>query len=220
MTSKTKTLGNRKENLKAKNVAYLWAFVGINIAIFWSLLVNKRLTGSSLEHFWTQILTKHGIIAVCIPLLLIVLTGALDDNSKARLVFWRWRDPLPGCRAFTELLKTDPRIDVPILKEKYGEFPRKAHAQNALWYRLYRMHTGSLQVSEGHRLYLLTRDMATLAAMFILFFPIGLLFVSISRGLLLAYIAALLLQFIAVAVSARNYGTRFVLNVLAEDSQT
>jgi hypothetical protein len=62
--------------------------------------------------------------------------------------------------------------------------------------------------------------MTTLAATFILLFPIGMLLTSISRKLLLVYIAALVLQFVAVAISARNYGTRFVLNVLAEESRT
>jgi hypothetical protein len=220
VTSKSKNSGTRKENLKAKNAVYLWSFIGVNLAMFWSLLVNKQFTGASIEHFWSHIVAKDGIIAVCIPIVTIVLTGALDDTSKARLVFWRWRDPLPGCRAFTELVKTDPRIDVPALKEKHGELPRRAPAQNALWYRLYRTHTGCLQVSEGHRLYLLTRDMATLAATFISLFPIGILLASINRRLLLAYIAALLLQFVVVATAARNYGTRFVLNVLAEESHT
>lgn len=218
--AKPKESGTRKHNLKARNAVYLWSFIGINLAVFWSLLVKKQFSGASIEHLWSHIVGKDGFIAVCIPIVTIVLTGALDDTWKARLVFWRWRDPLPGCRAFTELLKTDPRIDVPALKEKHGELPRKAHAQNALWYRLYRTHTDSLQVSEGHRLYLLTRDMTTLAVSFILLFPIAMLFTTIDRSLLFVYIAALVLQFLMVAVSARNYGKRFVLNVLAEESQT
>jgi len=62
--------------------------------------------------------------------------------------------------------------------------------------------------------------MATLAATFIVLFPIGLLLASINPKLLLLYIAALVLQFVIVAIAARNYGTRFVLNVLTEESQT
>ncbi len=220
MTPKRRNAGNRKANLKAKNAIHLWSFISINVAVFWSLLVNKEFSGSSIEHLWSHIVAKHGLVAVCIPIATIVLTGVFDDISKARLVFWRWRNPLPGCRAFTELVKADPRIDVLVLRRKHGELPRRAHAQNALWYRLYRTHTASVQVSEGHRLYLVTRDLATLAASFMLLFPIGIFLASIRRQILLAYIAALALQFVLVATSARNYGIRFVMNVLAEESQT
>src|SRR5579859_4799602 len=127
----TKVIGTSKENLKSKNAPYLWSFIGVNLAIFWSLLVNKQFTGVSVEDFWSHIIAKDGIVAVCIPIATIVLIGILDDTSKARLVFWRLRHPLPGCRVFTELVKTDPRIDVLALKERYGELPRKPHAQNA-----------------------------------------------------------------------------------------
>lgn len=217
--SKIKSSSTGIENLKGKNALYLWSFIGVNLAIFWSLLVNKQFAGSSIQDLWSRIVAKDGIVAVCIPIVTIVLTGILDDTWKARLVFWRLRDPLPGCRVFTELVKTDPRIDLLALKEKHGELPRKPHAQNALWYRLYRKHVGALQVSEGHRLYLLTRDMAVLAAIFMLLFPPGVLLISVDRTLLILYLLALVLQFILVATAARNYGTRFVLNVLAEESQ-
>ena len=36
-----------------------------------------------------------GIIAVLTPLLTIILAGLFSDTAKARLVFWRWRHPLP-----------------------------------------------------------------------------------------------------------------------------
>lgn len=210
----------REPYLKGKNAAYLWSFIGINIAVFLSLIVSRQFAGSSIEQFWGRVTAKDGIIAACIPLLAIVLSGALSDAGKARLVFWRWRNPLPGCRAFTELIGTDPRIDVPALKRKLGELPHDPQAQNALWYRLYKGRRTEIKISEAHRFYLLTRDMATISALFVALFSMGVIAGSVGWKVTALYTGALIAQYLLVATAARNYGTRFVLNVLTEESQS
>jgi hypothetical protein len=116
----------------------LWSFIGVNLAIFLSLFISKGFTGSSVEHLWPRVTAKNGIIAAIIPILAIVLSGPVSDLGKARLVFWRWHNPLPGCRVFTELISTDPRVDVPALTRKLGDLPKDPQAQNALWHRLYK----------------------------------------------------------------------------------
>lgn len=206
--------------LKSKNAVYLWSFIGFNLAIFLSLLVTKGFTGSSIEDLWARVTTKDGTIAAIIPILAIVLSGAIGDLGKARLVFWRWRNPLPGCRVFTELISTDPRIDVPALAKKLGEFPKDPQAQNALWYRLYRERQTDIRISEAHRVYLLTRDMATISTLFFILFSIGVFASKVDRNTALLYICALIAQYLLVASSARNYGKRFVLNVISEQSQS
>jgi hypothetical protein len=213
---KTRKNTGRESSLKGRNAAFLWVFIGVNLAIFLSVLVGKELT--EIDHFWQRVTSKDGIIAAGVPLLAIILSGVLGDTGKARIVFWRWRNPLPGCRAFTELIATDPRIDVLALKQKVGPFPRKPHEQNALWYRLYRGRKNELVVSQSHRIYLLTRDLAALAALFVILFSTGLLLGAVNTKTVTLYIAALVLQYFLVASAARNYGTRFVLNVLSEES--
>ena len=222
MTTKktTRTVATKDPYLKGKNVVYLWSFIGVNLAIFLSLIVSRQFATSSIDHFWQRVTTKDGIIAASIPLLAIVLTGVLSDAGKARLVFWRWHNPLPGCRVFTELVNTDPRIDVPALRMKHGDFPQDPREQNALWYRLYKGHKTIPLVWEAHKIYLLTRDMTTIAAVFAVVFSIGLLVASVSRTVLLLYVGVLVAQYILVASAARNYGNRFVLNVLCEESQS
>ncbi|MGD0154722.1 MAG: hypothetical protein ABSB50_01400 [Terracidiphilus sp.] len=204
--------------LKGKNAALLWSFIGANLAVFLSLIVSKQLSSSSVEHFWESVTTKDGIIAATMPILAIVLSGVLSDTGKARLVFWRWRDPLPGSRAFTELAGTDPRIDLSTLKRKLGEFPKDPGAQNALWYRLSRKHKATRIVWESHKVYLLTRDLATISAALAVLFSIGIGAASVSWKVALPYFGALALQYTLVASAARNYGKRFVLNVLSEES--
>jgi hypothetical protein len=206
--------------LKGKNAAYLWSFIGANLAIFLSLLVSRQFASSSIDHFWERVTTKDGIIAACIPILAIILSGVLSDTGKARLVFWHWRNPLPGCRAFTRLITTDPRIDIPTLRKKLGKFPQAPQAQNALWYRLYKQHKTTTLVWEAHKIYLLTRDITTISAVFAVLFSIGVVTASVGWKTSLLYAGALTLQYILAASAARNYGKRFVLDVLAEESSS
>jgi len=214
----TKTVATKEPYLKGKNAAYLWSFIGVNLTIFLSVIVSGQFAGSSIDQFWHRVTTKDGIIAACIPILAILLSGVLSDSGKARLVFWRWRNPLPGCRVFTHLIGTDPRIDVAALRKKHGEFPQDAHAQNALWYRLYKEHKTVPMVWEAHKIYLLTRDMTTIAAVVAVLFTIGVLAASVNWKTSLWYIGALTVQYVLVASAAQNYGKRFVLDVLSEES--
>jgi hypothetical protein len=204
--------------LKRRNAGYLWSFVGANLAVFLSVFITKGFSSSSITHLWKGVTTKNGVIATCIPLLTIVLSGLIDDQMKARLVFWRWRNPLPGCRAFSELIRDDPRIDVPLLRKLYGEFPRNPKQQNTLWYHLYKKHTESVVVSEAHRNYLLTRDMTALSGVFLVLFSAAIGLDSVPWKVACLYLMSLAAQYLIIAISAQNYGKRFVLNVLAEES--
>jgi hypothetical protein len=213
-------ISQRKEKepyLKGRNATYLWTFVSVNVAVFLCLLLGKVLTESSLDHFWHRVTMKDGIIVASLPILALVLSGILGDLGKARLVFWRWTNPLPGCRVFSELIKTDPRIDARALRAKLGDFPTEPHAQNALWFKLYRLHSTAPRVLEAHRVYLLTRDLATIAAVFAVLFSTTVFLWTTNYRVAGLYAFALLLQYFMVATSARNYGNRFVLNVLSEE---
>ncbi len=206
--------------LKGGNSRFLWLFIGVNLAAFLSVSIGRQLSGSSLEHFWQRVSAKDGLVAICVPLAAVVLNGLLGDLAKTRLVFWRWQNPLPGCRAFSELMGTDPRIAIEVLKTKCGRLPEDPKEQNALWYQLYKKHTASVTVIEAHRAYLLTRDMTALSAVFAVLFSIGIFVALATWKTTTLYIAFLIAQYLILSTSARNYGTRFVLNVLTEESHT
>lgn len=217
-----KTVAPEKKHepdLKAKSSLYLWPFVAVNVAIFLSVVVNQGFPQSlqSVSQFWSQVGAKNGIIAVSIPIAVLVLGGVLSDMAKARLVFWRWHNPLPGCRAFSHLVQADPRIDAKILNGKYGRFPRNPSEQNALWYKIYREHKIKSMVWASHRVYLLTRDLAAIAACFLLLLSIGAGVALVGWKPWAYYSAALFLQYALIAGAARNYGYRFVQNVLCEE---
>jgi hypothetical protein len=210
-------------DLKGKNALYIWSFVAVNSAVFLSIIINKGLPKSlqPITQIWSQVSAKNGIIATCIPIfVVIVLNGVLSDTMKARLVFWRWQDPLPGCRAFSVLMESDPRINVKVLAAKHGRFPRNPSSQNALWYKLYREHKLRPMIWSGYRVYLLTRDLTTIAACFVILFSAGAAAASVDWKTCAVYAAMLLLQYVIVACAARNYGNSFVLDVLCEECAT
>ena len=212
--NKTKRAASQP-NPKSGNSLYLWPFIGVNLAIFLWLML-----GGGLDASWGRVTAKNGFVAALIPILAIVLTNLVSDQGKARLVFWRWRDPLPGCRVFTELMSTDPRIDVPALKRKLGRLPREPQAQNSLWYRIYREHRADEKVVASHRFYLVTRDMAAISAAFVVLLPAGLMIGLIHWTTPIGYAAFLSVQYFLTASAARNYGKRFVLTVLADESHS
>jgi hypothetical protein len=212
---------SRKEPyLKGKNSVYLWSFVGLNVAVFLSLAATRHFDSVSIEFWWTHVTAKNGIFAASIPLAVIIFAGLLSDTNKARLVFWRWHQPLPGTRVFSELISTDSRIDLAVLKKHIGKFPRRPQEQNALWYKLYRKHKMTRSVWESHKVYLLTRDMSTIAALAALLFSVGAAFARIDLWATLIYSIFLTAQYVFIAKAAHNYGNRFVLNVICEESSS
>lgn len=210
--------GATQPYLNGKNAWWLRLFLYLNIAVFLSITVGRQLSATSLHHYWQRLSTPDGLLPFCFLLATLVLNGVVGNQGKNRLVFWRWRDPLPGCRAFTVAMAKDPRIDVVRLRAKLNPLPYKPKEQNALWYRLYKAHSDKRVIWEAHRAYLLTRDMTGMAAIFLVGFSSGTFLVSIGLKLVTRYFFALLAQYLIIATSARNYGNRFVANVLVEES--
>jgi hypothetical protein len=221
MTSTKEAASNasaKEPNLRGKNALYLWSFIGANFAVFLSLVVSRHFDTESIAHSWMHVTAKNGIIAASIPLAAIIFGGLLNDTTKARLVFWRWRHPLPGSRVFSELISTDSRIDVSAIEKSVGKFPRAPQEQNTLWYKLYRKHKMARSVWESHKVYLLTRDMSTIAAACALLFSAGVAMAGANWRTSLIYFSLLTAQYALIAKAAHNYGNRFVLNVICEES--
>jgi hypothetical protein len=207
-----------KKTLKSENTVPLTLFVTLNLCVFLMVYLGSTFTYSSFDNIWQKFSAKDGFLVLCVPLMAVILTGFFNDVAKARLVFFRWIDPLPGCRVFSEMLQTDPRIQVDVLKKKYGEFPQRPNEQNALWYSIYKKYSNNALVKDAHKLYLLTRDMTGLSmTFFVIFSPITFLLAANKKAAVF-YSVSLFIQYLIVAASARSYGRRFVLHVIVEDS--
>lgn len=165
---KKPTQGAKEKSLKDQNTASLVTILIVNIAIFAAALKTDQLMAADYQEMLKH---WHALIPAGLGAILIsVINGLLDTQTKARLVFWRWHDPLPGSRAFSQYVELDPRIDVAALKSKFAPFPTKPAEQNALWYKLYKTVETDSRVLNVHRLFLLTRDYAGISLMMLIVF--------------------------------------------------
>lgn len=206
----------KEVNLKAKNTPQLWILLSANILIICGVffpLYFKEIT----QEFDVIFILK-GLGASIAPLLLFLLNGLLSSNQKAVLVFWKFKNPLPGSVAFSRISKEDPRIDRKKLKEIYGSLPKNPLDQNKLWYKIYRKNSLDIVISESHRAFLLARDLTSLCFLFIVFIGFPAILIA-SRPISVYYFCFLLVQYLLVVKGAQNRGRRFVANVLAKESR-
>jgi hypothetical protein len=191
--------------------AQLAVFLAINLVICGLTLSGVDLLAAN----WRAIFTD--LAGAIPPGLGFVAVGAinafLSADWKARLVFLRWHHPLPGSRAFSELLTSDGRIDVKKLTAKHSPLPTVPTEQNALWYKLYRSVSGLPEVTHVHRDFLLNRDLAVMSILLLVIVaPLSATF-AIKPALVLAAVYAG--EFLLFRLAASNYGRRLVTTVLA-----
>jgi hypothetical protein len=202
--------------LKTLNSKQIALFLSLNMALFWGVLVFRAFDMEAVEAGWRKVTSLDTVLMAALPLLAVVGLGLVGSHIKAVLVFLRPRFPLPGCRAFSKLAPGDPRIDLAVIARAYGEPPSDPMNQNRLWYKLFRQHEDNERVTDAHRLYLLTRDMTALSAVFLIAFGLGAAIWGCPAKVTWMYLAFLILQYGAVSTAARNYGNRFATTVLAE----
>jgi hypothetical protein len=191
----------------------LFALVAANVMFFCVAIGSDAIRDGG----W---LSAAGSLSEALPAglglgLIGILNAQLSSEAKSRIVFGRWRNPLPGCEAFTRYAASDPRIDLTSLERSYGPLPSDPHQQNALWYKLYKSVEDDPSVMQIHRGFLFARDYACLVLMMIIVFgTAGLLQISSVRTAL-SYVALLAVQFVLARRAARNSGREFVTTVLA-----
>jgi hypothetical protein len=202
------------KSLKEQNRWQIWLITGINTLFLYGVVEANAIELDGIRSIFTDAskLVPFGIAVVVAT----VLNGLLSAETKARLVFLRWRHALPGHRASTRYLNSDPRIDPAALaKVVGGGLPTDPVEQNRVWYRLYKTVEDNPAVSQVHRDFLLTRDYTGLAFLFLLIYG-GVGYYSIpSLKIATIYAGILVIQLVVVQQAALHYGARFVTNVLA-----
>jgi hypothetical protein len=199
--------------LKDRNRWPLLAALIGNVAIFYVASKTNQLTLNGVPELieaWRALIPAGFAF-----LFTSVANELLGSDAKARAVFWRWKNPLPGSRAFSHYAKRDPRVDLRRLKDKFGPLPTKPNDQNALWYRLYKSVEHHEAVVQVHRNYLFTRDYATAALLVCATLGVAGFSTITSVRVSLAFLGLLILQYLIVRLAARNHGVRFVTTVLA-----
>jgi hypothetical protein len=104
------------------------------------------------------------------------------------------------------------------LADNVGDLPNDPGAQNAKWYKLYRLVNDEPAVAHAHKLYLMYRDMAAMSLLLMPLVPAALWYAGAPPARQWIAVGLLALQYVVCAIGARHSGTRFVCNVLAVHS--
>jgi hypothetical protein len=202
------------KSLKEQNRWQIWLIIAVNSLFLYGVVEANAIEIDGIRSIFTDAskLVPFGLAVVVAT----VLNGLLPASAKARLVFLKWRNPLPGHRAFSRCMSADPRIDPAAVQRAIGgPLPVDAVEQNQVWYRLYKKVENDPAISQVHRDFLLTRDYTALAVLFLIFYG-GAGYYSIpSLKIATIYAVLLLIQCIVVRQAAFHYGIRFVTSVLA-----
>lgn len=162
-----------------------------------------------------QTLLQHAGFAGVAGIVMLVLQELFPRSVKEVLVFWRLRDRVPGCRAFTGIAPKDPRVDPTDLAVLLPSTPMTATEQNALWFKWLKATESDPAIADNHRRFLILRDSAVLLALLTLATPVLLLWPASDPARTLMLGGGVLLTYVVVALSARNAAVRLVGNVVA-----
>jgi hypothetical protein len=202
------------KSIKEQNRWQIWLIVVANSLFLYAIVRANSIEAKGL---WAMFKDTNNLLSVGFALIVsTVLNGLLSADTKARLVFLRWQNALPGHRAFTQYGKTDPRIDLAKLAKLHGSaLPTDPSEQNKLWYQFYKTVDNNPAVLHVHRDFLLTRDYTGLTSLFIVFYGGAGLYAIPSLRISVFYLLLLIIQYAIVRQAAAAYGVRMVTTVLA-----
>lgn len=198
--------------LKEQNSRLIWTFFSFNVILYYVLIVPQF--GKLADFEISSFLSVQGVWILIVPLILFILNSIISSDLKAILCFWKIKNPLPACRAFSKYIDKDDRIDKAALQAKYGTFPNTPKEQNALWYKIYKSHQENIVVKKSHKDFLLGRDLCSISFLFLLFGGISMLFI-LRNDIKWLYFSFLILQYFVLVIVTQNHGKRFVCNALA-----
>lgn len=209
----------KQRYIKSENRKWLILYLLLHVVIFALFTGLIKFDLNEADDLISKLKNPQGFLPLLVAVLIIVLEGLFKNSVKEFLIFWRVKHRLPGHRAFTKIGPSDNRIDMERINKLYPEsIPTEPEKQNKEWFRLYRKYQNEVQVSYSHKAFLLTRDLAALTCIFIPLSISGHFLLSSPVKMLIYHLGILFFLFIGMSISSRNYGERFVANVLSEAS--
>lgn len=200
--------------LHTRNLPLITAFVILNYIAFayvndlpWQFFKEVKISNEVL-------IFQNPLIAVGIHLSILILCFVIPVNIKNVIIFWRFKNPLPGCRVFTDLICKDHRIDIKELENKYGKLPIESREQNTLWYKIYKERQNEEIILSSHGKWLLFREITTIALIFIILLSPMSLLISFDKSSTI-YLMLLIAQYLILRQATVNAAERFTCNVLA-----
>jgi hypothetical protein len=203
------------KSLKEQNRPLLWTIIAVNAMFLFAVVHANAIVLDDLRSIVSE---PEKLVPVGLAIVIsTVLNGLLSTDAKARLVFLRWRNALPGHRAFSEYAASDSRIAPNVLKNILGgALPVDPVEQNRTWYRLYKTVEKEPAVDQVHRDFLLLRDYTGLSVLFFIFNGAVALYALSSWKVFGLYLVELMAQYAVARQAAAHYGVRMVTTVLAQ----
>lgn len=206
-----------ESHIKDENRKWLIGYLLLNIIIFAMFAEFIKPTFSDIDELLSKLKDPKGIISLISVIFSIVLEGVLNNPIKEFLVFWRIQNRLPGHRAFTKIGPKDARVNMEKVKALFPEsLPIDPKIQNNEWFALYKKYSDEQRVFYSHKAFILTRDLAALTVSVITLSFIGHIITGTKWTMIGYHMLVLLGMLILISISSRNYGNRFVANVLIE----
>lgn len=203
-----------EKNIKSYS-NYLWTFIIVNLSIYLCITLKKNIDFNNVNSVYKNLCIKDGIIATASAFITFILNGIISPNLKAILVFWRIKNPLPGCRVFTKLINNDYRINRSDFIKKYGDLPTEPQAQNQLWYKIYKTNEFHPMIFDSHKNFLISRDLTALSFLFLIIYTVAIIITDVIISTKLAYLCFLIIQYVIMALVSQHHGNRFTCNCLA-----
>jgi hypothetical protein len=197
--------------IRAAMVGHMVAFAWIAVEPLRLLSVNGHMLALRLDAAAAPGTAAFGLIVVASLLLL----GMINPTWRDRIMHWRWRDPLPGCRAFTSVGPSSSHVNMSVLEIQYGPLPLAGKEQNQLFYRIYREFRDDVGVLDAHGRYLAARDIGTITALVMVPLPWFAWWASGNYERAIVYGTVLFLIYMLCVIAAKNYSWRMVQHVLA-----
>lgn len=154
-------------------------------------------------------------LAAASALFVLMMNAQASDVLKARVVFLRWRDPLPGGEAFSRWMLVQRDIDPLAVQAAVGILPKARAEQNRAWRQLYRSMETHPAVADASRDHLLARDATCLGLVFSIVFGTILWFNPSAIEMKVAYTTTAAGFTVLTWRAARLSGIRLVRLVLA-----
>jgi hypothetical protein len=205
--------GTVEASFKVKNLPMIAGYIFGNLWILYLII-----WGHAPDLRWTGDLSKVIPAGVASTIVAVALTELIGGDWKARLVFRKWTNPLPGSEAFTEYGPNDARVDMDVLKKRFGALPKENAEQNRLWYKILKLNETRPSVAYAHQYWLLMRDLASITPFLIVATGIAAYVKDVPPKGWGVAVAMLIAELLLAIGSACSLGEDLVRNVLAEES--
>ena len=113
-----------KLNLKTQNYPFIAIYIIFNVSIFLTLYNNGDISIQTITLYFNELKIKDGIFFTILSLFIIIIGGMFSNKYKEIIVFWKLKNRLPGCEAFSKYINEDDRINIKKIKKNMENFQK------------------------------------------------------------------------------------------------